>query len=301
MKLFGGIEAGGTKFVCAVGDSTGTVHEKIRIPTRTPNETMPELIAYFKDVHSKAPLSAIGVASFGPVDPDPDSPTFGYITTTPKPGWAQFNFVGAMRGAFGLPVGFDTDVNGAALGEYRWGTGQGLDNFIYITVGTGIGAGGMVNGKLLHGLMHPEMGHIFVPHDKRHDPFEGVCPFHGDCLEGLASGPSINKRWKVKSCSDELPDDHEAWELESGYLAAALCNYIMILSPKRIIIGGGVMKHESLLSKIHPKVIALLNGYIKHKTILEDIENYIVAPGLGDQSGICGAIALAELAENNIR
>jgi len=295
MTIFGGIEAGGTKFVCAIGNSKGKIIEEIIIPTTTPDDTMPKVIKFFQRIQQEQPIAAIGIGSFGPVDPDPHSSHYGYITTTPKLAWSHFDLLGAMKKEFRLPMGFDTDVNAAALGEYRWGQGQGLETFIYITVGTGIGGGGMVNGKLMHGLMHPEMGHIFIPHNKERDPFEGVCPFHGDCLEGLACGPAIMKRWNVKSALD-LSDDHPAWALEADYLAAAIANWIEVLSPQKVIMGGGVMKQKHLLSKIHPKVQAILNGYIKHPTILNDIENYIVAPGLGGQAGICGAIALAEQA-----
>jgi len=293
MKLFGGIEAGGTKFVCAVGTASGKIDKKIVIPTTTPEETITQVIKYFKDIHLNTPLSAIGIASFGPVDPDPLSPHFGYITSTPKLAWTNYNILGAFKDIFGVPVGFDTDVNGAALGEYRWGAAQGLNTFIYMTVGTGIGAGGMVSGKMIHGLMHPEMGHMRIPHDEQKDSFAGVCPFHGDCLEGLASGVAMMKRWGVNAALD-LPSDHKAWDLEADYLAAALANCVLVLSPQKIIVGGGVMKQPGLLSKVHPRVVALLNGYIKHPAILEHIEKYIVLPGLVDDAGICGAIALAE-------
>ena len=292
-KLFGGIEAGGTKFICAVGTASGKIDNRVVIPVTTPDETIPQVIEYFKNIHLKTPLSALGIAAFGPVDPNPASARFGHITSTLKLAWTNYNILGAIKDAFDIPVGFDTDVNGAALGEYRWGEAQGLNTFIYITVGTGIGAGGMVSGKMIHGLIHPEMGHMHIPHDHKRDPFAGVCPFHGNCLEGLASGPAIMKRWKVDSVLD-LPDNHEAWELEAGYLASALINCILMLSPQKIIIGGGVMKQPNLLSRVHPKVVDLLSGYIKHDTILKNIDKYIVLPGLGLNSGICGAIALAE-------
>ncbi|MCK4871005.1 MAG: ROK family protein [Gammaproteobacteria bacterium] len=298
-KLFAGIEAGGTKFVCAIGDSSGTILNREVIPTTVPDETMPLVIKYLQDNYAKTPFSAIGVASFGPVDPDPNSPTFGYITTTPKPGWTMFNLLGALKKHFQLPMGFDTDVNGAALGEYRWGAGQGLDSLIYYTIGTGIGAGGMLSGKMMHGMMHPEAGHMFIPHDKVADAFAGVCPFHGDCLEGLASGPSIMKRWQVKSALD-LPPDHEAWDLEAKYLAYAMANTVMVLSPQKIILGGGVMKQQQLFPKIRQKTVEFLAGYIKHKNIIENIDDYIVPQGLPGDSGICGAIALAENAFNNL-
>jgi fructokinase len=295
MKLFGGIEAGGTKFVCAVGSANGDIQDKIVIPTTTVTETMSQVIEYFKKAHKNQPLSAIGIASFGPIELNRDSLHYGYITTAPKTGWNYFDFLGTMYNSFALPLGWDTDVNSAALGEYRFGTAKNLDTFIYITVGTGIGAGGMVSGKLMHGLTHPEMGHIFIPYDDKKDKFVGVCPFHGNCLEGLASGPAIKKRWKVDTALD-LPPQHPAWDLEADYLAAAFANYILILSTQMIIVGGGVMKQKELLPKICTRVKTLLNGYIKHEKIIAKIDDYIVQPGLGEQSGICGALVLAETA-----
>jgi fructokinase len=298
--LFGGIEAGGTKFICAVGDATGKIGKKTVIPTAAPAETMPQVIEFFQSVHRATPLAAIGLASFGPVDLDATSAHYGYVTTPPKPGWANFNILGAMRKAFDLPIGFDTDVNGAAMGEYRWGAARGLDTFIYVTVGTGIGAGGMVSGKLMHGLIHPEMGHMFVPQDQSRDKFAGVCPFHGNCLEGLASGPSIEKRWGVGKAT-ELPAEHPAWDLEAQYLALAFANCVLVLSPQQIILGGGVSKNQQLYPKIREKMRAILNGYIKHASILNNGDDYIVAPGLGEQSGICGALALAEQSQREAK
>jgi len=295
MQLFAGIEAGGTKFVCAIGDALGNIREKIIIPTTMPEETMAQVIKYLQAINAITPISAIGIATFGPIDLDKKSPYYGYITTPPKPGWGYYNILGAIQKFFPLPIGFDTDVNGAALGEYRWGAAQGLDTFLYITVGTGIGAGGIISGELMHGLIHPEMGHIFIPHDLQQDNFAGVCPFHGDCLEGLATGPALHKRWNVKSAMD-LPPDHPAWDLEAKYLGYAFANYILTLSPQKIIVGGGVMKRKELYPKIRAKVKSLLNGYIKHEKILTNIDNYIVEPGLHENSGICGAMALAEKA-----
>ncbi|MHB9033856.1 MAG: ROK family protein, partial [Anaerolineae bacterium] len=194
MALYGGIEAGGTKIVCAVGTDPEHIYAEVRFPTTGPEQVIPKAIAFFREQASLGPLDAVGIAAFGPIDPDPHSPTFGYVTTTPKPGWAHTDFAGAISRALDVPVGFDTDVNTAALGEYRWGAAQGLDTFIYLTVGTGIGGGVMANGKLLHGLMHPEMGHLRVPHDRIADPFPGCCSYHGDCLEGLCGGPAIIAR-----------------------------------------------------------------------------------------------------------
>jgi len=218
MRLYGGIEAGGTKFVCAVGTGPDDLHAEVRFPTRDPRETIDRAIAFFRQQTPAESLAAVGIASFGPIDPDPSSPTFGHITNTPKPGWPHTDLAGIVRRALGVPVGFDTDVNVAALGEFRWGAAsqksgevsdQGLDTFIYLTIGTGIGGGGMVNGQLIHGLMHPEMGHIRVPHDWNADPYAGCCPYHGDCLEGLACGPAIEGRWGQRG--ETLPPDHPAW------------------------------------------------------------------------------------------
>lgn len=289
--LYGGIEAGGTKFICAVGTDSGEIQAQVHIPTTTPEETLGRVIAFFESQAASHTLLGIGIASFGPLDPDPMSPTFGTITTTPKPGWSQVNIVARLRQVFDLPIGFDTDVNGAALGEHRWGAGRGLDTFIYLTVGTGIGGGGIVNGALMHGLMHPEMGHIRVPHDRNADPFPGICPYHGDCLEGLASGPAIEARWGQKGPT--IPPDHPAWELEAHYLALALANFICTLSPQRIILGGGVMHQTQLFPLIRRRVLEHLGGYIQHPQITESIETYIVPPALGDRAGVLGAIALA--------
>lgn len=293
MPLFGGIEAGGTKFVCAVGSGPDDIRAEVRFPTSTPAECISQAVAFFREQQGKEPLAAIGVASFGPVDPDPRSPTFGYVTTTPKPHWAHTNFVGPLRQALGVPVGFDTDVNGAALGEYRWGAAQGLDTFVYLTIGTGLGGGGLVNGKLLHGLVHPEMGHMPVPHNWDADPYPGFCPYHGDCWEGLSAGPALEGRWGVRA--ENLPLDHPAWELEAHYLALGLVNIICTLSPQRIIMGGGVMDQRHLFPLIHNNVFTMLNGYIQARTLLEEMDSYIVPPGLGSRAGVLGAIALAEM------
>ena len=290
-ELLGGIEAGGTKFVCAVGTGPDDIRAETRFPTTTPEETIARAIGFFR---AQEPVTAVGIASFGPVDPDPDSATYGRITTTPKPGWANVDLAGAIGGALGAPVGFDTDVNGAALGEWRWGAAQGLDTFIYLTIGTGIGGGAMANGRLLHGLIHPEMGHIALPHDWEKDPFPGRCPYHGDCLEGMASGPAIAERWQKKG--QDLPPDHPAWELEAHYLALALCTFICTLSPQRIILGGGVMAQPQLFPLVRQKTLAYLNGYVQSPAILDEIETYLVPPGLGHRAGVLGAMALARQA-----
>jgi len=291
MSLWGAIEAGGTKFACAVGAGPDDWREEVRLPTTTPEETIGQALEFFRKHHEREALTAVGIASFGPVDPDPVSATFGFITTTPKPGWAHTDFVGMVRENLGVPVGFDTDVNTAALGEHRWGAAQGLDTFIYLTVGTGIGGGGMVGGRLLHGLIHPEMGHVRIPRDPEADPYAGCCPYHGDCLEGLASGPAIEGRWGKRA--EFLPADHPAWELEAWYLALGVVNFICTLSPQRVIMGGGVMEQPHLLPLVRQRVQGLLNEYLQAPEILERIDQYIVAPGLGNRAGIAGALALA--------
>jgi fructokinase len=269
------------------------IRAEIRFPTTASGETLGRAIEFFRQQQAEAPLAAIGIGSFGPLDPRPVSPTYGYITSTPKPGWADTDIVGPIQQALGVPVGFDTDVNVAALGEFRWGAAQGLDTFIYLTVGTGIGGGGMVNGQLVHGLVHPEMGHIHIPHDWQRDPFPGSCPFHGDCFEGLASGPALARRWGQKA--ETFPAGHAAWSLEAHYLALALINYTCTVSPQRIILGGGVMSQTELYPMVRREFQETLNGYIVSPDIESHIEGYIVPPGLGNRSGVLGAIALAQL------
>lgn len=280
--MLGAIEAGGTKFVCAVGDEKGTIIERMQIPTTVPQETIPKVIEFFKQY----PIKAIGVGSFGPIDVIKESPTYGFITSTPKPGWRDFPFVNKLQEAFSVPVGFNTDVNVAALGEAKFGAAKGLDSCLYITVGTGIGAGAIVQGKLLQGLSHPEMGHILV---RRHpnDEYQGKCPYHHDCLEGLAAGPAIEARWGAKG--DQLVERLEVWNLEGYYLAQALMQFILILSPKKIILGGGVMKQKQVFTSLNRYLKGFLNEYVS----MPELTDYIVSPGLGDNAGITGALMLA--------
>jgi fructokinase len=293
--LYGGIEGGGTKFVCAIGTAPDNIRAEARIHTTTPEETISQVVDFFKQQEDNfSKLSAIGCASFGPLDPNPASPTYGHILPTPKPGWTGANIAGMLASAFDIPIAFDTDVNGAALGEWRWGKARGLHTFIYLTVGTGIGGGAFVEGTPLHGLIHPEMGHIPVRHDLIKDPFEGACPFHGDCFEGLASGVAIERRWGRRG--NTLPPSHPAWELETEYIAQALASYSFTLSPQRIIIGGGIGSLPHLLPRVQKKTQELINNYIQSPLIRENIESYIVSPGLGNRSGMLGAIALAEQA-----
>ena len=292
MKKIAAIEAGGTKFICGIGNENGEILDKISIPTTTPEETMKMVVDYFKDKE----FEAMGIGSFGPIDPVKGSEYYGYITKTPKPHWSDYNIVGELKKHFDVPMEFDTDVNSAALGESLWGAGQGLSSVVYITVGTGIGAGAVINGKMLQGLTHPEMGHIFVKRDKN-DPYTGKCPFHKDCLEGLAAGPAIEERWGDKAYN--LEERNEVWEMEAYYLSQALVNYILILSPQKIIMGGGVMKQSHLFPLIRKKVKETLNGYVHKKEILENIDNYIVYPGLKENAGLMGSLALGCLALEN--
>ncbi len=291
MNLFGGIEAGGTKVVCAIGTGPDNLVDEMTIPTTTPDETIERAIRFFKKHKENKPLTAVGIGSFGPADPDPASPTYGFITTTPKPGWANTDFAGRVSEALGLPVNFDTDVNAAALGEHTWGAARGLDNFIYLTIGTGIGGGGMIDNRLMHGLIHPEMGHVLIPQDWEKDPFPGICPYHGNCLEGLACGPAMEKRWGISP--QDLPEDHPGWELEAEYLALGLVNHICTISPRRIILGGGVANRGLLFEPVRHKVRELLNGYLQAPEIIQEMESYIVPPELKGRAGVLGAMALA--------
>lgn len=289
--LYGGIEAGGTKFVCALGSGPNDIVAETEFPTTTPEETFARAIAFFKESAGREAVRAVGIASFGPVDLNPASLTYGHITSTPKQGWANVDFVGAIRSALGVPIAFDTDVNAAALGEHRWGAAQGLDTFVYLTVGTGIGGGALVRGQRMRGLVHPEMGHIPVRRIDG-DLFAGCCPYHDDCLEGMTSGPAIEGRWGTKGSL--LPADHPAWELEAAYLAQAVSTYVYVLSPQRVILGGGVMKQAHLFPMIRKNVQQLTNGYIQATDITTDaIDGYIVPPALGGRAGVLGAIAMA--------
>jgi fructokinase len=272
--VLGAIEAGGTKFVCGAGTGPADI-ETIQIPTTGPEETTEAAIAFLRARR----VTAVGIASFGPVDL-----ASGRITTTPKTAWRNFELARYVHKALGMPVAFDTDVNGAALGEARWGAARGITDFIYVTVGTGIGGGAMVNGSLLHGLSHPEMGHVRIPHDRIRDPFPGVCPSHGDCLEGLASGPALEARWERPA--RELPPEHEAWSLESHYLAMGLANWICVVSPKLVLIGGGVAEQDHLLTMVRRELEGVLNGYLEAPAIRR--------PELGSRAGVLGALALAE-------
>jgi fructokinase len=290
LSVYGGIEAGGSKWEFAIGTGPDDLRATATLPTTTPSETIDRAVAFFE---REGPVDAIGIGSFGPLDGNPASPTWGYITTTPKPGWAQTDVGREIRRRLSVPVAFDTDVNAAALGEHRWGAAQGLETSCYITVGTGIGGGGMVEGKLLHGLMHPEFGHMRIPHDRDTDPFCGICPYHGDCWEGLASGRAMEARWGKPPV--ELTDE-AAWELEAKYLALGLVSVICVLSPERVVIGGGVMNRPGLLALVQREIVALMNGYLGTAVLGDGISELVTTPALGARAGVLGALALAESA-----
>lgn len=294
MSVFGAIEAGGTKFVCGIGTGPDDL-VTTRFETTTPEETLAKAVAFFRE-RAGADLAAIGIASFGPVDLNPDSPTYGYITSTPKLAWQNYPIVKEIGTALKKRVAIDTDVNAAALGEHRWGAAQGLSDALYLTVGTGIGGGAIVNDRVVHGMLHPEMGHIRVPHDTARDPYGGNCPYHGDCLEGLACGPAMEQRWGIRA--EQLPPEHPAWALEARYLALALCAWVCTISPKRIVLGGGVMQQAHLFPLIRRELAQLLNGYIRTAEITSGLDDYVVPPLLGSRAGVLGALALAQEARS---
>ncbi|MDP2994305.1 MAG: ROK family protein [Anaerolineales bacterium] len=288
-KLYGGMEGGGSKFVCAVGNGKDEIVEEVCFPTTTPVETLGQAIAFFQ----KYNVSAIGLAPFGPLDLNPASPTYGSITATPKPGWAGTNVVAAFQRIFDVPLAFELDVISAAFGEYSLiPENRRLESLVYFTIGTGINAGVIINGKVTHGLTHPEAGHMRLPHDLKKDPFPGTCPFHGDCFEGMASGPALARRWRKPA--ETLPNNHPAWDQEAAYIAYALVNVILTLSPQRIVLGGGVMEHQPLYPRIRGKVRGLLNGYLASPVLTGAMKEYIVPPALGKRSGVLGALALAK-------
>lgn len=289
-RLFGAVEAGGTKFVCALGDESGALLAESRFPTADPDSTLARVRDFFKAGGADSSLSALGVACFGPIILDPQSARYGFIGKTPKAGWSNVDVAALLAREFSCPVGFDTDVNAAALAEHRWGAGAGASNLVYVTVGTGIGGGVLIEGAPLHGLMHPEIGHI---HPRRHEldlNFKGVCPFHGDCLEGLASGPAIVAR--SGSELERLDAAHAQWQIEADYLGQLCAQLVLTVSPQRIILGGGVMAAR-LFPLVRQRTLHWLGGYIDRREILADIERYIAPPGLGGRAGVLGALCLA--------
>ena len=292
-KAFGAVELGGTKTFVMIAKDKSDIYSRKIFPTLSPNQTISDITNFFqKETKSlDLKLESIGLGSFGPLDLDPDSKTFGYITSTPKEGWQFTNLKGKIEESLQIPASIDTDVNASALGEFRSLLKQDIDSFVYITIGTGIGGGFIINGELVHGLVHPEFGHIRIPHDKRIDPFPGICPYHRDCFEGLASGPALQERWHLSA--EQLPKDHMAWELEAEYISLALMNLICTISPQKIILGGGVMLQVHLFNRIYQKTQRVLNNYIKSKYLEDQIRNLIIPPKLKENSGIYGALHLA--------
>jgi len=279
----GALEAGGTKMVCAIGDELGNIFDKITIPTESPDITMPKMIEYFKNGH----VDALGIGCFGPICLDKSDEHYGFITSTPKLAWRSYDIAGIMGTSLGVPVGFDTDVNAACLGEVTFGSAQGLSDVVYLTVGTGLGAGIYSGGRLLHGNLHPEAGHLIL---RRHpmDTYEGKCPYHKDCFEGLASGPALGERYG-KSAAEIT--DPAVWQMEAYYIAQALVTYILVLAPQKIILGGGVMHKSVLFPLIREAVTSMLGGYIVTRE-LKDMDNYIVPSSLDDEQGIKGCLVL---------
>ncbi|MGH2350576.1 MAG: ROK family protein [Chloroflexota bacterium] len=294
--LYGAVEGGGTKFVCAVGRGPDGILARARFDTTTPEETLGRVGDFLAQAAGGARLAAVGVACFGPLELDERSPQFGAMLATPKAGWNGAPIVRPLRDRLGVPVAIDTDVNGAALAEWRWGAAQGCDPALYLTVGTGIGGGLVVAGRPLHGLLHPEMGHIPLPRltwpDGRPDDFPGTCPFHGACFEGLASGPALQARLGVPA--ETLDPEHPIWELEAGYVALALATYVLVLSPQRLVVGGGVFQQRHLLARVHRRLPHVLAGYVKRAAVSEAVAGYVVAPHFGQDAGLRGAFVLAE-------
>ena len=275
--------------VCTLGTGPDDIVAQETFATAEPGPTLERVVAFFERGPRPA---AVGVGSFGPVDLDPRSATWGHVTSTPKPGWAHTAVAPVLRDRLGLPVVFETDVTAAAVGEHRWGAATDVQSLCYLTVGTGIGAGLLVSGRPVHGLVHPEVGHVLIPHDRQRDPFFGSCPRHGDCWEGLAAGGAIADRWGVDP--RELPDEHEAWELEAEYVAQGILAIVLIASPERVIVGGGVMERSGLLTAVRRRLIELNAGYLESPMMGARIDEYVIAPGLGDRAGVLGAIALAQ-------
>jgi fructokinase len=293
--LLGAIEAGGTKFVCAAARAPHEIVAETRIATTTPAATLSAAQEFFAAVAAEhGGLGALGIATFGPVDLRRSSRTFGHLLATPKAGWRAIDLVTPFAARFACPVAIDTDVNAAALAEMQHGAARSCGTVVYITVGTGIGGGAVSEGRTLHGRLHPEMGHVRVPRHPRDTGFAGVCAFHGDCLEGLASGPAIVARYGATL--DRLPATHEAYQVIGHYLGQLAANVLLTLSAERVIFGGGVMQNGALLPELRAAAATYLNGYADLGPDAATLERLIVAPGLGERSGICGALALARAA-----
>jgi fructokinase len=290
-ELYGAIETGGTSTVCALGSGPDDVRAEEEFPTTSPAETIERAVAFFT---GRPRPAAVGIGAFGPVDVAAGSPTWGHVTTTPKPGWRDVPLGPLVRDRLGVPVTFDTDVNAAAVGEHRWGAGRDVESLCYLTVGTGVGAGLVLGGRPVHGLVHPEVGHMRIPHDRARDPFPGACPVHGDCWEGLASAPAIAERWSASP--EDLPDDHPAWPLEADYLALGLLAVVCVASPHRLVAGGGVMRRAGLLDRVRRRLVELVAGYLPTPMLAERVDEYVIAPTLAPRSGVLGALALAAAA-----
>lgn len=291
---YAAIEGGGTKFVCAVGTSPQDVHESMVLPTSDPESTLTACVDFFGAAERKfGPIDAFGFACFGPIDLRAESSTFGHMLATPKPGWSGVDLLAPLRARFSAPIAIDTDVAAAALAEWRLGAGRDFGSVAYVTVGTGIGADIAPRDRRVSRLMHPEMGHIAVRRDPR-DSFVGVCPFHGDCLEGLASGPAIYKRWGCQLA--ELAPDHVAWQIIGGYLGQLAATIALVVSVECIVFGGGVMANGLLLPHIRTAAAASLHGYLQPLAQAGALDRYITAPLLGTGAGIAGAFLLAEMA-----
>jgi fructokinase len=297
--IIGAIEAGGTKFVCGLMDAESHEHAKptllakASVPTTDPKTTLEASLDFLVESAESTGagrLDGVGIGCFGPVNLKPSSPTWGYITATPKPGWRNTEVAGFFRDKLNVPVAFDTDVNAAAYGELLWGAAKGLKDFIYITVGTGIGGGVFSNGSLVHGLSHPELGHVKIQREEK-DSFAGICPYHRDCLEGMASGPAIGKRWNARP--EELGVDHEAWELEARYLAKAFAAYVFVLSPERILLGGGVGLKPGLAELVTTYLGEELGGYVPALDDPARLADFVARPLLGADAGLFGSAALA--------
>lgn len=291
--LYGAIEAGGTKFVCAAARDVGRLVAETHIETTDPATTLGAVERFFAGIEaSYGAFSAFGIGTFGPVDLRRSSPGFGRLLATPKAGWAGADLRTPFAARFGCPVAIDTDVNAAVAAEAALGAGQGCDTVVYVTVGTGIGAGVWSGGRTLHGLLHPEMGHIRVARPEHDRGFPGVCPFHRDCLEGVASGAAIVARYGAPL--DRLPAGEEAVALVGDYLGQLAANVILMLSAQRIVFGGGVLRDARLLPAIRATAARVLNGYPAVGSSAAELEGIVVRPALGDRSGLCGAILLAE-------
>jgi fructokinase len=288
-EIYGGVETGGTWVVCALGTGPGDIVEEETFATGEPEPTLERIVAFFE----RGPRpEAIGIGSFGPVDLNRASPTWGHVTSTPKPGWAHTPVAPVLADRLGLPVRFDTDVTTAALAEHRWGAATGTDSMCYLTIGTGIGAGLIIDGRPVHGLVHPEVGHLRIPHDRERDPFAGACPSHGDCWEGLAAGGAIRDRWGMDP--KQIPDEHEAWSLEAEYVALGILAIVLVASPQRVVVGGGVMARPALLDGVRARLVELNAGYLDTPMMGDEIDRYVVGPALGERAGVLGAIALAK-------